>query len=61
MCLMFKQDRILEGHLVMLTTLIKKMFGSRNERTLRRMDKMVEAINALEPSMQALSDEDLAA
>lgn len=45
----------------MLTTLIKKMFGSRNERTLRRMDKMVDAINALEPSMQALSDEDLSA
>jgi len=45
----------------MLTTLIKKMFGSRNERTLRRMEKVVEAINALEPSMQALDDKQLAA
>ncbi|MGQ3890992.1 preprotein translocase subunit SecA [Legionella sp. CNM-4043-24] len=45
----------------MLNTLIKRMFGSRNERTLRRMEKVVDAINAFEPAMQALSDEDLAA
>lgn len=44
----------------MLNTLIKKMFGSRNERTLRRMEKVVESINAFEPMMQALSDEQLA-
>jgi preprotein translocase subunit SecA len=45
----------------MLNTLMKKMFGSRNERTLRRMEKTVLAINALEPQMQALSNEELAA
>ncbi|MGQ3887601.1 preprotein translocase subunit SecA [Legionella sp. CNM-1927-20] len=45
----------------MLNTLIKKMFGSRNERTLRRMEKVVESINAFEPSMQSLSDAELAA
>lgn len=45
----------------MLNTLIKKMFGSRNERTLRRMEKTVAAINAFEPQMQALTDEKLAA
>ncbi|MBA2652240.1 MAG: preprotein translocase subunit SecA [Tatlockia sp.] len=45
----------------MLNTLMKKMFGSRNERTLRRMEKTVQAINAFEPQMQALSDEELAA
>ncbi|MBA2656092.1 MAG: preprotein translocase subunit SecA [Tatlockia sp.] len=45
----------------MLTTLMKKMFGSRNERTLRRMEKTVQAINAFEPQMQALSNEQLAA
>ncbi|KTC96628.1 preprotein translocase subunit SecA [Legionella erythra] len=45
----------------MLNTLIKKMFGSRNERTLRRMEKTVLSINALEPAMQALSNEQLAA
>ena len=45
----------------MLTTLMKKMFGSRNERTLRRMEKTVLAINAFEPQMQSLTDEQLAA
>lgn len=45
----------------MLNTLIKKVFGSRNERTLRRMEKTVHEINALEPKMQALSNEELAA
>lgn len=45
----------------MLNTLIKKMFGSRNERTLRRMEKAVGAINAFETQMQALSDAELAA
>ncbi len=45
----------------MLTTLMKKMFGSRNERTLRRMEKTVLAINAFEPQMKALSDQELAA
>ncbi len=45
----------------MLNTLIKKMFGSRNERTLRRMEKAVLAVNAFEPQMQALTDADLAA
>ena len=45
----------------MLNTLIKKMFGSRNERTLRRMEKAVMAINAFEPEMKALTDVELAA
>lgn len=45
----------------MLTSLIKKMFGSRNERTLRRMEKTVLRINALEVLMQGLSDEALTA
>ena len=37
------------------------MFGSRNERTLRRMEKAVMAVNAFEPQMQALTDAELAA
>lgn len=45
----------------MLTTLIKSVLGSRNERTLKRMQKTVLAINALEPNMQALTDAELAA
>jgi preprotein translocase subunit SecA len=44
----------------MLTTLIKSVLGSRNERTLKRMQKTVLVINALEPSMQALTDAELA-
>lgn len=45
----------------MLNMLMKKMFGSRNERILRRMEKTVLGINAFEPQMQALTDEQLAA
>lgn len=45
----------------MLNTLMKKMFGSRNERTLRRMDKIVSAINAFESEMKTLSDAELTA
>jgi preprotein translocase subunit SecA len=45
----------------MLTTLIKKIFGSRNERTLQRLGKIVNKINSLESEMQALSDTALAA
>ncbi len=37
------------------------MFGSRNERTLRRMEKSVQDINALESQMQSLSNEQLCA
>jgi preprotein translocase subunit SecA len=45
----------------MLNTLIKRMFGSRNERTLRRMEKTVMAVNAFESGMKALTDVELAA
>ena len=37
------------------------IFGSRNSRLLKRYGKTVAQINALEPAMQALSDEDLKA
>lgn len=43
----------------MLTSIAKKLFGSRNERILRRLEKNVFQINALEPHIQALSDEEL--
>jgi preprotein translocase subunit SecA len=42
-----------------LTTLVKKLIGSRNDRTIKRLRKSVQKINALEPSYQALSDDDL--
>ncbi|MFQ5843887.1 MAG: preprotein translocase subunit SecA, partial [Planctomycetota bacterium] len=37
-------------------TLLRKVFGSRNERALRPLYPIVEAINALEPRFEALSD-----
>ena len=44
----------------MLSTLIKKVFGSRNERSLRRMEKIVAMINAFEPQMKSLTNDQLA-
>jgi preprotein translocase subunit SecA len=44
-----------------LNTALKAVFGSRNDRLLKQYRKTVESINALEPAMQALSDEQLAA
>ena len=44
-----------------ITSLVRKTFGSRNERLLKRLRKTVETINALEPSMVALSDSELSA
>ena len=45
----------------MLTSFITRIFGSRNQRVLRRMWKVVEKINALENEIAALSDEALQA
>jgi preprotein translocase subunit SecA len=42
-------------------SLIKKIFGSRNDRTLKQLRRQVAQINALEPQLQALSDEELRA
>jgi preprotein translocase subunit SecA len=45
----------------MFAPLLKKLFGSKNERELKRMSRMVNAINALEEGLNALSDEQLKA
>lgn len=45
----------------MLIKLLTKVFGSRNDRTLRRMRKVVELINRLEPEVQKLTDDQLRA
>ncbi len=45
----------------MVSKLLSKIFGSRNERLVKRMSKKVQSINALEPEMEALSDEQLRA
>ena len=45
----------------MLEAIAKRLFGSANDRYLKKLDPDVQAINALEPAMEALSDADLAA
>jgi preprotein translocase subunit SecA len=45
----------------LINTLLGKVFGTKNERELKRLMPQVEAINALEPQMQQLSDEHLRA
>ncbi|MBA6264169.1 MAG: preprotein translocase subunit SecA [Colwellia sp.] len=45
----------------MFVKLMTKMFGSRNDRLIKQMNKEVLKINALEPVLEALSDEELKA
>ena len=45
----------------MINTLLGKVFGTKNEREIKRMLPRVEAINALEPEIRNLSDDDLRA
>ena len=45
----------------MLSTLFRKFFGSRNDRLVKQYGQKVKEINALEPAMQALSDDALRA
>ncbi len=45
----------------MLIKMLTKVFGSRNDRTLRRMRKVVNIINGMEPAMEKLSDDELKA
>ncbi|WP_159971669.1 preprotein translocase subunit SecA [Pseudomonas sp. 8Z] len=43
----------------MFAPLLKKLFGSKNEREVKRMLKAVQSVNALEEQVIALSDEQL--
>ena len=45
----------------MLGTFVRKIFGSKNDREVKRMLKAVDAINRQESSLESLSDEALAA
>ncbi|MGD9663972.1 MAG: preprotein translocase subunit SecA [Novosphingobium sp.] len=45
----------------MLGGIAKAIFGSSNDRYVKSMDKIVQTINALEPQVEAFSDEELAA
>ena len=44
-----------------LDSITSKIFGSSNDRKLKAYDPLVEQINALEPEIEALSDEKLRA
>ena len=41
----------------MVSKIISKVFGSRNERLVKRMRKSAAQVTALEPQFEALSDE----
>ena len=43
----------------MINTLLGKIFGTKNEREVKRLQPRVGAINAFEPEMQKLSDDQL--
>lgn len=45
----------------MIGALLKKVFGTQNERNLRRIAPLVDAINQLEPTVRTLSDQALQA
>jgi len=45
----------------LINTLLGKIFGTKNEREIKRLQPRVAAINALEPEMQKLSDDELRA
>jgi preprotein translocase subunit SecA len=44
----------------MITNILSKLFGTNNERQLRKMQPVVAQINAYEPIISALTDEQLA-
>ena len=43
----------------MFAALAKRVFGSANDRFIKGLGKTVQAINALEPELQTLSDDEL--
>ncbi|TYT73219.1 preprotein translocase subunit SecA [Desulfobotulus mexicanus] len=45
----------------MIARILTRIFGSMNQRELRRMQSYVDAVNALEPEMESLDDSVLAA
>jgi preprotein translocase subunit SecA len=43
----------------MITAVLKKVFGTKNDRELRRMGRVVDQVNAIADEFRKLSDEDL--
>ena len=50
-----------EDSVDMFAPLLRKLFGSKNEREVKRMFKTVQAVNAFEEKVLTLSDEQLRA
>ncbi len=46
---------------IMFSKILTKVIGSRNDRTLRKLRKIVDQINKLEPQFESLQDEELKA
>jgi preprotein translocase subunit SecA len=46
-----------EQRIIMINVIMKKIFGTQNERQLKKFQPLVESINAMEPEIIALSDE----
>ena len=45
----------------MFGAMARRLFGSANDRYLKTLQKTVQAVNALEPELEALSDAELQA
>ena len=45
----------------MIGSILKKIVGSKNDRELKKLQQQVDDINALEPSVQALTNTELKA
>jgi preprotein translocase subunit SecA len=45
----------------MIASIAKKIFGSKNERELKKLDPLVQTVNELEPSIKKLSDDEMRA
>jgi preprotein translocase subunit SecA len=45
----------------MIESMLAKVFGTKHDREIKRIQPMIAAINALEPQLQKLSDQELAA
>ena len=43
----------------MISNIVRKVFGSRNDRVIKQYLKVVEKINQLEPGFEQLTDEQL--
>src|SRR5208282_3630692 len=57
--LLILRTRVLRRISVLINTLLGKIFGTKNEREVKRLQPRVEAINALEPQIQKFSDDQL--